>query len=50
MGINIESISIKSKAGMFNGEVSLILKNRLQLNNLVEKIKQVDTIKAVNIK
>lgn len=50
MGINIESITIKSKAGMFNGEVSMVLRNRLQLKKLVEKIKQIDTVKAVSIK
>lgn len=50
MGINIDSISIKSKAGMFNGEVSMVLKNRLQLKKLVEKIQQIDTVKSVSIK
>ena len=35
---------------MFNGEVSMVLKNRLQLKKLVEKIQQIDTVKSVSIK
>ena len=50
MGINIDSIAVKSKAGMFNGEVSMVLRNRLQLKKLVEKIEQIDTVSAVSVK
>ncbi|MDD4820258.1 MAG: RelA/SpoT family protein, partial [Flavobacteriales bacterium] len=50
MGINIESISVKSKAGMFSGEVVVVVKNKTQLKMLVDKIKELESITNVTVK
>lgn len=50
MEINMESISVKGKAGMFSGEVVLVIKNKGQLKKLVDKIKEMDSVINVTIK
>ena len=46
----MESISVKGKAGMFSGEVVLVIKNKGQLKKLVDKIKEMDSVINVTIK
>lgn len=50
MSLNIESISVKSKAGMFSGEVVVVVKNKTQLKTLIDKIKSLESITNVTVK
>ena len=50
MGINMDSINVSSKAGMFNGEVAVIIKNKDQLKELMDKIREMESIKNVSVK
>ena len=46
----VNTISVKGKAGMFSGEVVLVIKNKGQLKKLVDKIKEMDSVINVTIK
>ena len=50
MGINMDSINVSSKAGMFNGEVAVIVKNKDQLKELMDKIREMESVKNVSVK
>ena len=50
MGINMDSINVSSKAGMFNGEVAVIVKNKDQLKELIDKIRDMESVKNVSVK
>ena len=49
MGINMDSINVSSKAGMFNGEVAVIVKNKDQLKELIDKIRDMESVKNVSV-
>lgn len=45
--VNIQSISLKTDAGIFTGNISVIVQNNVILRNLIEKIKKVDGVEKV---
>ena len=47
MGVYIHSINIAGNEGVFDGKISLSVKNSAQLNRLINSIKKVDGIKNV---
>jgi len=48
MDVFINSINISGNAGVFDGKLALTIKNKTQLNKLIQKIKQVDGILTVD--
>lgn len=47
MNINIQSISLTTEAGLFNGKVAVIVKNNGILEKMMEKIRKIDGIDKV---
>lgn len=47
MNVNIQSISLSSEAGIFNGKVTVVVQNNTILKKLIENIKKVDGIDKV---
>ncbi|WP_291135916.1 RelA/SpoT family protein [Flavobacterium sp. UBA7663] len=47
MNVNIQSISLSSDAGIFNGQVAVVVQNNTILKKLIENIKKVDGIDKV---
>lgn len=47
MHVNIQSISLSGEAGIFNGQVAVIVQNNKILNKLIENIKKIDGIDKV---
>ncbi|MFD2908025.1 RelA/SpoT family protein [Flavobacterium ardleyense] len=47
MNVNIQSIGLSSEAGIFKGQVSVIVQNNIILKKLIENIKKVDGIEKV---
>jgi GTP pyrophosphokinase len=47
MHVNIQSISLSGDAGIFNGQVTVIVRNNLILKKLIENIKKIDGIDKV---
>ena len=47
MDVFIHSINIAGNEGIFDGKLSISVKNRTQLNKLIERIKKVDGVKKV---
>ena len=47
MHVNIQSISLSGNAGIFNGQVSVIVQNNTILKKLIENIKKIDGIDKV---
>ncbi len=47
MNVNIQSISLSSEAGIFNGQVAVVVQNNTILKKLIENIKKVDGIDKV---
>ena len=47
MNINIQSISLTTEAGLFNGKVAVIVKNNSILEKMMEKIRKIDGIDKV---
>ena len=45
--VNIQSISLNSDAGIFNGQISVVVPNNLELKKLIEKIAKVDGVEKV---
>ena len=45
--VNIQSISLNSDAGIFNGQISVVVPNNLELKKLIEKITKVDGVEKV---
>ena len=43
MNVNIQSISLSSEAGIFNGQVAVVVQNNTILKKLIENIKTVVT-------
>lgn len=46
--INITSINISGDAGIFEGKISLIVHNQMQLNSIIKKIKSIQGISTVS--
>ncbi len=47
MSVNIQSISLSTEAGIFKGQVAVIVKNNAMLKRLTENIKKIDGIEKV---
>ena len=47
MDVFIHSINIAGNEGVFDGKLSISVKNRTQLNKLIESIKKVEGVKKV---
>lgn len=47
MHVNIQSISLNTEAGIFNGQVTVVVQNNTILKKLIENIKKVDGIDKV---
>ena len=47
MHVNIQSISLSGDAGIFNGQVSVIVQNNNILKKLIDNIKQIDGVEKV---
>jgi GTP pyrophosphokinase len=47
MNVNIQSISLSGEAGIFNGQISVIVQNNIILKKLMDNIKKIDGIDKV---
>jgi GTP pyrophosphokinase len=47
MNVNIQSISLSSEAGIFNGQVTVVVQNNNILKKLIDSIKKVDGVDRV---
>jgi guanosine-3',5'-bis(diphosphate) 3'-pyrophosphohydrolase len=47
MNVNIQSISLSGDAGIFNGQVTVVVQNNTILKKLIENIKKIDGIDKV---
>jgi guanosine-3',5'-bis(diphosphate) 3'-pyrophosphohydrolase len=47
VGVFIHSINISSDEGVFDGKLSISVKNSSQLNKLIQRIQKVDGVKTV---
>jgi guanosine-3',5'-bis(diphosphate) 3'-pyrophosphohydrolase len=47
MHVNIQSISLSGQAGIFNGQVTVIVQNNIILKKLIDNIKKIDGIEKV---
>ncbi|MBP6587745.1 MAG: bifunctional (p)ppGpp synthetase/guanosine-3',5'-bis(diphosphate) 3'-pyrophosphohydrolase, partial [Flavobacterium sp.] len=47
MNVNIQSISLSGDAGIFNGQISVIVQNNTILKRLMDNIKKIDGIEKV---
>lgn len=47
MNVNIQSISLSSEAGIFNGQVTVVVQNNIILKKLIENIKKVDGVDKI---
>ncbi len=48
MHVNIQSISLSGDAGIFNGQVAVIVQNNMILKKLIDNIKKIDGIEKVS--
>lgn len=47
MTVNIQSISLSSNAGIFNGQITVIVPNNQVLNKLIENIQSIDGVEKI---
>ena len=47
MNVNIQNISLNGQAGIFNGQVTVIVQNNIVLKKLIDNIKKIDGIEKV---
>jgi guanosine-3',5'-bis(diphosphate) 3'-pyrophosphohydrolase len=47
MHVNIQNISLSGDAGIFNGQITVIVQNNIILKKLIENIKKVDGIDKI---
>lgn len=47
MSVNIQSISLNGEAGIFNGQVTVVVQNNTILKKLMENIKKIDGIEKI---
>jgi GTP pyrophosphokinase len=47
MQVNIQSISLSGDAGLFKGQLIVVVKNSTLLNKLIDNIKKIDGIDKV---
>ena len=47
MNVNISSINIKSNNGIFDGIISVIVINKVHLENLINKLESIEGVESV---
>jgi len=47
MNVNIQSLNLQGDAGIFNGQVTVVVKNNIILKKLIENIKKIDGVDKV---
>lgn len=47
MNVNIQSISLNSNAGVFNGQITVIVPNNYVLNQLIDHIQSIDGVEKI---
>ncbi len=47
MNVNIQSLNLEGEAGIFNGKVTVIVKNNVILKKLIENIKKIDGVDKI---
>jgi len=47
MHVNIQSIALNGEAGLFNGQVTVVVQNNTILKKLIENIKKIDGVDKV---
>ena len=47
MNVNIQSISLSSNAGIFTGQITVIVSNNQVLNKLIDNIKEIDGVEKI---
>lgn len=47
MNVNIQSISLSGEAGLFNGQVTVVVQNNIILKKLIDNIKKIDGVDKV---
>src|SRR5690606_6143815 len=47
MSVNIQSISLSSNAGIFNGQITVIVPNNYVLNKLIHNIQTIDGVEKI---
>ena len=47
MNVNIQSISLNSNAGIFNGQITVIVPNNFVLNQLIDHIQSIDGVEKI---
>jgi GTP pyrophosphokinase len=48
MNVNIQSISLSTDAGIFNGQIAVIVQNNTILRKLINNIKKIEGIERVS--
>jgi GTP pyrophosphokinase len=48
MHVNIQSISLSGEAGIFNGQVTVVVQNNTILKKLIDNIKKIDGIEKIS--
>ena len=47
MNVNIQSISLSTNAGLFHGQVAVVVQNNTILKKMINNIKKIDGIEKV---
>ena len=50
MSVEMESINFKSTDGYFSGKVDIMVKNKIHIKKLIERLKKIDGVKKVERK
>mgnify|MGYP005751329309 FL=1 len=50
MSVEMESINFKSVDGYFSGKVDIMVKNKIHIKKLIERLKKIDGVKKVERK
>ena len=50
MSVEMESINLKSKNGFFEGIVDIMVKNKIHIKKLIDRLKKIEGIKKVRRK
>jgi GTP pyrophosphokinase len=48
LNVNMKNLNFSSKHGIFNGEITVTIKNKKILNQLIDKLKKIDGIDKVS--
>ena len=48
MNVHIQSLNLQGEAGIFKGQVTVIVKNNVILKKLIENIKKIDGVDKIS--